>query len=103
MPTNRAGRGDDRTRDDQQRLRTSGSAVTIYFGKPASAFTEGELTAPDNVVTLWKSPGHPDGPVATTRTITAHYSTGNFSTSDYVIVTPLHDGTRHVSCYPSGS
>jgi hypothetical protein len=83
--------------------RRPGRGGRVYFGKPASSFTEGALTAPNNVVTLWLSPGHDDGPAATTRTITAHWSTGNFSTSDYVIVTPLHDGTRHVSCYPSGS
>jgi hypothetical protein len=97
MPTNRAGRGDYRTRDDQQRLRTSGETVPFFIGKPTEALTVGLLT--DKQVQPWKGPAHsPDEEVGSPRDV--HYSTGDFGTGDYVVVT-RYRGKWYVSCLPT--
>ena len=75
---------------------------TPWVGKPATAFTEGVLTAPNNVVNLWNGPGHGGSSAATGGTVTADYSTGTFGTGDFVFVTTASDGKKYVTCFPTG-
>lgn len=71
------------------------------IGKPASAFSPGVLSGPDNVVNVWRLPRvSGDDPEATGGTTKATYCTGTFGTSDLVVVTPMADGSRVVSCWP---
>jgi len=94
-----------RKRDDHfdRRVGGSGGGSSVWIGKPATAFVEGHLTAPNNVVNLWLGPAHGGASAATGKTITADESTGDFSTSDFVVVFLFSDGKKYVFCYSSGS
>jgi hypothetical protein len=63
MPTNRAGRGDYRTRDDYQRLRTSGSPFLVRFCKPDANIPAGAT----GTVSIWTAGPADSGAVDTTR------------------------------------
>ena len=92
-----------RKRDDHFDRRVGGSGgSSVWLGKPATAFVEGALADPNNVVNLWDGPARGGSSAATGKTITADYSTGTFSTSDFVVVTRLSDGKKYVSCFPTG-
>lgn len=80
---------------------TSGGGSSVLIGKPATAFTAGALTAPNNVVNLWQGPAV-TGDAATGSTKGVHYSTGAFATTDYVILTKIN-GKWYVSCFPGGA
>lgn len=97
------GRDDYAKRDDYARRFGGGRGSRPIIGKPASTFAEGVLTAPNNVVNIWKGPAHGGSSADTGRTVTADYSTGAFGTSDWVTVTLAEDGKRYVTCFPSGS
>ena len=95
------GRGDYAKRDDYDRQFHSGGGDPVLIGKPATAFTTGALTAPNNVVDLWGGPWV-SGDAATGATKEAVWSTGDFATTDYVILTRVN-GKWVVSCWPDGS
>lgn len=76
-----------------------GMDTPTLIGKPATAFSNGALTSPNNVFNLWRGPWV-SGDAATGKTIEAAYSAGANGTSDYGVAT-LVNGVWVVSCYPS--
>lgn len=94
------GRGDYGKRDDYERQFHSGGGSSVLIGKPATAFTAGALSDPDNVVNLWQGPWV-TGDASTGQTREAAWSTGDFATTDYVVLTRIN-GKWIVSCFPGG-
>jgi hypothetical protein len=93
------GRGDYAKRDDYDRQFHSSGGSEAYIGKPATAFSAGALTAPNNVVNLWS--GDWGSKAATGKTKEVAASLGDFATTEFVIVSKL-DGDWVVSCAPDG-
>lgn len=56
----------------------------LRIGKPDTAFTQGILTAPDNVVSLWRGPSK-SGDADTGSNLVVHYATVDCATTDYVV------------------
>lgn len=78
-----------------------GRASLPRIGKPATAFSAGALSDPDNVVNEWS--GLDTGTLAATgNTIECTWCTGTFATTDIVTVTDMDDGGVVVSCFPGG-
>lgn len=76
--------------------------TTFYLGKPDTAFTAGPLTAPNNVVSVWKGPAWGAEDAATGQKIECDYTTSNFATSDYIAVT-RYRGKWYVHCFIPGA
>lgn len=67
------------------------------FGKLDQAVTAGILTSPNNVVSIWKGPGHGVDDADINLDIKADYSFGDFDAGEYVLVT-RHRSKWYVSC-----
>ena len=96
-----AGRRHYRTTSEvfDRQVNGAGGSPSALIGKPATAFSAGPLTAPNNVVNLWS--GDWGSKAATGKTKEVAASLGDFGTSDFVIVSKL-DGDWVVSCAPPG-
>lgn len=89
---------DSRARDDYYRERGGGSGGKPIIGKPATDLLPGVLDPPATI-NVWIGPWSP-GSTATGKTVKANWSTGSFTTADFVVVTLAEDGGRYVSCLP---
>jgi hypothetical protein len=74
-----------------------GRGQPFYIGKPTSNLSTGVLSGKQ--VQPYLGPAHsPDATVGSPRDV--HFSTGDFTTSDYVVVT-RYRGKWYVSCLPT--
>lgn len=63
--------------------------VTVYAGKPNTAFSKGALAAPNNVVSIWIGPAWGAESADTGRDVEADYAGKDFAAGDWVSVTRI--------------